>query len=56
MTARQQLARLLPLVLLVVLVLAGLRGVVAAPRWNGPLKADGVAIGIALEVVFEQQG
>jgi hypothetical protein len=51
MTARQQLARLLPLVLLVVLVLAGLRGVVAA-RWNGPLKADGVAIGIALEVVF----
>ena len=52
MTARQQIARLLPLVLLVVLVIAGLRGVVAAPRWDGPLKADGVAIGIALEVVF----
>ena len=52
MTARQQIARLLPLVLLVVLVIAGLRGVVPAPRWNGPLKADGVAIGIALEVVF----
>ena len=52
MTARQQIARLLPLVLLVVLVLAGLRGVVAAPRWNGPLKADGTAIGIALEVIL----
>jgi len=52
MTARQQIARLLPLVLLVVLVIAGLRGVVPAPGWNGPLKAYGIAIGIALEVVF----
>ena len=52
MTARQQIARLLPLVLLVVLVIAGLRGAVPAPRWNGPLKAYGIAIGIALEVVF----
>ena len=52
MTARQQIARLLPLVLLVVLVIAGLRGAVPAPRWNGPLRAYGVAIGIALEVVF----
>jgi hypothetical protein len=52
MTARQQIARLLPLVLLVVLVIAGLRGVVAAPGWNGPLKAYGVAIGLAVEVVF----
>src|ERR1700728_2893914 len=52
MTARQQVARVLPLVLLVVLVVAGLRGTVPAPRWNGPLKADGVAIGIALEVIF----
>jgi hypothetical protein len=52
MTARQQLARLLPLALLVVLVMAGLRGTVASPRWNGPLKADGVAIGLALEAVF----
>jgi hypothetical protein len=52
MTTRQQIARLLPLVLLVVLVIAGLRGAVPAPRWNGPLRGDGVAIGIALEVVF----
>jgi hypothetical protein len=33
-------------------VIAGLRGVVSAPRWDGPLKSDGVVIGIALEVVF----
>jgi len=52
MTARQQIVRLLPLVLLIVLVIAGLRGVVPAPRWNGPLKAYGLAIGIALEVIF----
>jgi hypothetical protein len=52
MTARQQIARLLPLALLIVLVIAGLRGAVPAPRWNGPLKADGFAIGIVLEVIF----
>jgi hypothetical protein len=52
MTARQQIARLLPLALLVILVIAGLRGEVSAPRWNGPLKADGVAIGLALEVIL----
>lgn len=52
MTARQQLARLLPLALLVALAIVGLRGVVPAPRWNGPLRAQGVAIGIALEVVL----
>lgn len=52
MTARQQLARLLPLALLVVLAMAGLRGVVPTARWNGPLKAEGVAVGVALEVVF----
>jgi len=52
MTARQQIARLLPLVLLVILIVAGLRGEVSAPRWTGPLKADGVAIGLALEVIL----
>jgi hypothetical protein len=52
MTARQQIARLLPLVLLVILVAAGLRGEVSAPRWNGPLKADGVPIGLAIEVIL----
>jgi hypothetical protein len=52
MTARQQIARLLPLVLLIVLVLAGLRGAVPAPRWTGPLRGYGIAIGIGVEVVF----
>jgi hypothetical protein len=52
MTARQQIARLLPLVLLVILIVAGLRGEVSVPRWNGPLKADGVAIGLVLEVIL----
>jgi hypothetical protein len=52
MTARQQFARLLPVALLVVLVIVGLRGAVAPPRWNGPLKAGGVAVGLALEVVL----
>jgi Domain of unknown function (DUF4129) len=52
MTARQQIARLLPLGLLVVLVIVGLRGAVPAPGWTGPLKAYGIAIGIALEVLF----
>jgi uncharacterized protein DUF4129 len=52
MTTRQRIARLLPLVLLVVLAIAGLRGAVPTPRWTGPLRGDGVAIGIALEVVF----
>jgi hypothetical protein len=52
MTARQQIARLLPLVLLVVLVIAGLRGAVPAPGWTGPLRGYGIVIGIALEVIF----
>jgi Domain of unknown function (DUF4129) len=42
----------LPLTLLIILGLAGLRGVVVKPRWNGPLHQDGVAIGIALEAVL----
>jgi hypothetical protein len=52
MTARQQIARLLPLVLLVVLAMAGLRGVVPSLRWDGPLRADGEVVGLALEVVL----
>lgn len=52
MSARQQLARLLPLGLLILLVIAGLRGQVASPGWNGPLTADAVLIGVALEVVL----
>jgi hypothetical protein len=42
----------LPLVLLIILGLAGLRGSVPAPRWNGPLRHDGVVVGLLLEVVL----
>ena len=52
MTARHQVARLLPLVLLVVLVIAGLRGAVPAAGWTGPLARDYVPVGIALEVIL----
>lgn len=52
MTSRQQLARLLPLALLILLGIAGLHGGLAAPRWDGPLRAYGVVIGLALEVIF----
>jgi hypothetical protein len=52
MTARQQLARLLPLGLLVVLAIAGLRGALPPLRWDGPLRTGAVPIGIALEVAL----
>ena len=42
----------LPLALLITLGLAGLRGAVTAPRWNGPLRHDGVVIGLALEAIL----
>jgi hypothetical protein len=42
----------LPLALLIILGMAGLRGAVTQPRWNGPLHHDGLAIGLALEVVL----
>jgi len=47
MTGRQQIVRLLPLVLLVVLVIVGLRGAVPAPRWDGPLRTDGIAMAVS---------
>jgi hypothetical protein len=42
----------LPVTLLVILGLAGLRGAVTAPRWNGPLRHEGLAIGLALEAIL----
>jgi uncharacterized protein (DUF58 family) len=42
----------LPLALLIILGMAGLRGVVSQPHWNGPLRHDGLAAGLALEVVL----
>ncbi len=50
--AQQWLVRLLPLALLIILGLAGLRGAVTTPRWDGPLHRDGLDIGVALEVVL----
>jgi hypothetical protein len=49
---RVLLVRVLPLVLLIILGLAGLRGAVTAPKWDGPLHRDGLAVGCALEVVL----
>ncbi len=51
-TPQDWLLRLLPLALLIILGLAGLRGAVATPRWDGPLRRDVVTVGIALEVVL----
>jgi len=42
----------LPVALLVLAGLAGLRGGVTAPRWDGPLHGDAVAVGLALEIVL----
>jgi uncharacterized protein DUF4129 len=44
--------QVLPLALLILLGLAGLRGVAPAPQWNGPLHRDYLAVGGALEVVL----
>ncbi len=48
----QAWALVVPLTLLILLGLAGLRGVVSAPHWNGPLRHDGVVIGLVLEVIL----
>jgi Domain of unknown function (DUF4129) len=42
----------LPLALLIILGLAGLRGALTAPRWNESARHDGVAIGLVLEVIL----
>ena len=44
------LQRLLPLTLLIIVGLAGLRGAVGALRWNGPLHQDALIVGVVLEV------
>lgn len=51
-TPQDWLLRLLPLALLIILGLAGLRGSVPTTRWDGPLHRDGLVIGLALEVVL----
>jgi hypothetical protein len=42
----------LPLALLIILGMAGLRGTMTQPHWNGPLRHDGLAAGLALEAVL----
>jgi hypothetical protein len=52
LTAQDWLLRLLPLALLIVAGLAGLRGAVDTAHWDGPLHRDAVAVGAVLEVVI----
>jgi hypothetical protein len=52
MNARQQVARLLPLAVLVLLAAIGARAGIARPRWDGPLRADGAVIGVVVEVIL----
>jgi hypothetical protein len=42
----------LPLTLLIIVGLAGLRGEVNGPQWDGPLHGDAVAVGIPLEIAL----
>ena len=51
-TAQDWLLRLLPLALLIVAGLAGLRGAVGDLQWNGPLHRDALVVGVVLEVVI----
>jgi hypothetical protein len=50
--AQLWLLRLLPLALLIILGLAGLRGAVGTLHWNGPLRRDEPGIGTVLGVVL----
>ena len=52
LTAQDWLLRLLPLTLLIIAGLAGLRGTVGALQWNGPLHRDALVVGVVLEVVI----
>ncbi|MBV9452109.1 MAG: DUF4129 domain-containing protein [Streptosporangiaceae bacterium] len=49
---RSWAGRVVLVALLMVLALAGLRGAVATPRWNGPLHSSGIAIGVLLVAVL----
>ena len=52
LTAQDWLVRVLPVALLIVAGLAGLRGAVGTLRWDGPLHRDAVVVGVVLEVVI----
>jgi uncharacterized membrane protein len=52
LTAQDWLVRLLPVALLIVVGLAGLRGAVGTLHWDGPLHRDAAVVGVVLEVVI----
>lgn len=52
LTAQDWLVRVLPVALLIVAGLAGLRGAVGTLRWDGPLHHDAVVVGVVLEAVI----
>ena len=52
LTAQDWLVRLLPVALLIVVGLAGLRGAVGTLDWDGPLHQDAAVVGVVLEVVI----
>ena len=52
LTAQYWLVGVLPVALLIVVGLAGLRGAVGTLRWDGPLHRDAVVVGVVLEVVI----
>jgi hypothetical protein len=52
LTVQDWLMRLLPLALLIIAGLAGLRGAAGNPRWDGPLHQDALVVGAVLEVLI----
>src|SRR5215472_12577579 len=52
LTAQDWLLRLLPLTLLIIAGLAGLRGAVGDLGWDGPLHGHALVVGVVLEVVI----
>jgi Domain of unknown function (DUF4129) len=52
LTAQYWLVGVLPVALLIVVGLAGLRGAVGTLSWDGPLHRDAVVVGVVLEVVI----
>jgi len=52
LTAQDWLVRLLPVALLIVVGLAGLRGAVGTLGWDGPLYQHAAVVGVVLEVVI----
>ena len=52
LSGQDWLVRVLPVALLIVAGLAGLRGAVGTLRWDGPLHQDAAVVGVVLEAVI----